>query len=57
MKTVITSETKTVTIDTEGQFTIIGEKINPTSRSKLATQLKERNYDHVPGLVKKQAEA
>ncbi len=57
MKTIITSETKTVTIDTEGPFTIIGEKINPTGRKKLAAQLKERNFDYVRGLAKKQIEA
>ncbi|MCJ7825709.1 MAG: dihydropteroate synthase [Anaerolineales bacterium] len=57
MKTIITSETKVVTIDTEGPFTIIGEKINPTGRKKLAAQLKERNYDYVRGLVLKQIEA
>ena len=57
MKTIIKSETKTVTIDTDGPFTIIGEKINPTGRKKLAAQLKERNYDYVRGLVLKQVEA
>jgi 5-methyltetrahydrofolate--homocysteine methyltransferase len=57
MKTIITSETKTVIIDTNGPFTIIGEKINPTGRKKLAAQLKERNYDYVRGLVLKQVEA
>jgi 5-methyltetrahydrofolate--homocysteine methyltransferase len=57
MKTIIKSETKTVTIDTEGPFTIIGEKINPTGRKKLAAQLKERNFDYVRGLAVKQVEA
>jgi 5-methyltetrahydrofolate--homocysteine methyltransferase len=57
MKTVITSDTKTITIDTDGPFTIIGEKINPTGRKKLAAQLKERNYDYVQDLVQKQVEA
>jgi len=32
MRTTIRSETKTVIIDTEGPFVIIGEKINPTGR-------------------------
>jgi len=57
MKTIIASESKTVTIDTDGTFTIIGEKINPTGRKKLAAQLKERNFDYVRGLVLKQVEA
>jgi 5-methyltetrahydrofolate--homocysteine methyltransferase len=57
MRTIIKSETKTVIIDTDGPFTIIGEKINPTGRKKLAAQLKERNFDYVRGLVLKQVEA
>jgi 5-methyltetrahydrofolate--homocysteine methyltransferase len=57
MKTIIASETKTVTIDTVGPFTIIGERINPTGRKKLAAQLEKRNYDYVRGLVKKQIES
>jgi 5-methyltetrahydrofolate--homocysteine methyltransferase len=57
METLLSSETKTITIDTDGPFTIIGEKINPTGRKKLAAQLKERNYDYVRGLVRKQVKA
>lgn len=57
MKTIIKSETRTVTIDTEGKFTIIGEKINPTGRKKLAARLSERNYDYIRGLVKRQIDA
>ena len=57
VKSIIRSETKAVTIDTDGPFTIIGEKINPTGRKKLAAQLKERNFDYVRDLVLKQVEA
>jgi 5-methyltetrahydrofolate--homocysteine methyltransferase len=57
LKTIITSETKTITIDTDGPFTIIGEKINPTGRKKLAAQLKERNFDYVRDLALKQVDA
>ncbi len=57
MKTIIKSETKIVTIDTDGPFTIIGEKINPTGRKKLAAQLKERNFDYIRSLALKQVEA
>ena len=57
MKTIIKSGTKTVTIDTDGPFVIIGEKINPTGRKKLAAQLKERKFDYVRGLVLMQVEA
>lgn len=57
MKTIIKSETKTITIDTDGPFTIIGEKINPTGRKKLAAELKERNFDYVRDLALRQVEA
>jgi 5-methyltetrahydrofolate--homocysteine methyltransferase len=57
MKTIITSEGKTVTIGTDRPFTIIGEKINPTGSKKLAAQLKERNFDYVRGLALKQVAA
>jgi 5-methyltetrahydrofolate--homocysteine methyltransferase len=57
MKTAIRSETQEVLIDTNGPFAIIGEKINPTGRKKLATQLKERNFDYVADLAMKQVQA
>jgi 5-methyltetrahydrofolate--homocysteine methyltransferase len=56
MKTIIKSVSKQVTIDTDGPFVIIGEKINPTGRKKLAAQLKERNFDYVRDLALKQVE-
>jgi 5-methyltetrahydrofolate--homocysteine methyltransferase len=57
MQTILKSETKTVTIDTDGPFTIIGEKINPTGRKKLAAALTEGNYDYVRDLALKQVAA
>jgi 5-methyltetrahydrofolate--homocysteine methyltransferase len=54
MKTVVKSASKEVTIDTDGPFVIIGEKINPTGRKKLAANLKERNFDYVRDLAAKQ---
>jgi 5-methyltetrahydrofolate--homocysteine methyltransferase len=57
MKTVVKSGLKEVTIDTDGPFTIIGEKINPTGRRKLAAQLKERNFDYLRDLALKQVQA
>lgn len=51
MKTIIKSETKKVAIDTAGLFVINGEKINPTGCKKLATQLRERNFDYVRDLA------
>ena len=38
-RTVIESQTKTVTIDFNEPFCVIGERINPTGRKKLAAQL------------------
>jgi 5-methyltetrahydrofolate--homocysteine methyltransferase len=57
MKTEITSKTKTAVIDTEGPFVVIGEKINPTGRKKLAAALKEGNLDYVRDLADKQVAA
>lgn len=57
MKTVLKSKTKKVEISTDGPFTIIGEKINPTGRKKLAAALQEGNLDYVRDLAKKQIEA
>ena len=56
MKTIIKSEKKEVTISFDSPFTIIGEKINPTGRKKLAAALKEGNYDYVKQLANRQVE-
>lgn len=57
MKTSIASETKTVVVDTEGPLTMIGEKINPTGRKRLAAALTNRDYDYVADLAVRQVEA
>ena len=57
MKTELTSKTKKVVIDTEGPFVVIGEKINPTGRKKLAAALQEGNLDYVRDLANKQVAA
>ncbi|NWG35782.1 MAG: dihydropteroate synthase [Chloroflexi bacterium] len=57
MNTIISSRTKKTTISTDGPFVIIGEKINPTGRKKLAAALQEGNLDYVRDLAKKQIEA
>lgn len=57
MRTAISSETKTVTIDTEGPLTIIGEKINPTGRKKLAAAITDGDYDYITALAVAQVEA
>jgi 5-methyltetrahydrofolate--homocysteine methyltransferase len=54
MKTIVKSESKEIAIDTDGPFAIIGEKINPTGNKKLATALRERNFDYVRDLALKQ---
>ena len=51
MKTIVRSEKKTVAIDTDGPFVILGEKINPTGRKKLAGQIVARNFDYLRGLA------
>ncbi len=57
MKTTISSKTKKATISTDGPFVVIGEKINPTGRKKLAAALQEGNLDYVRELATKQIEA
>jgi len=57
MKTTISSKTKKATINTDGPFVVIGEKINPTGRKKLAAALQEGNLDYVRELATKQIEA
>ena len=57
MKTELTSKTKKAVIDTEGPFVVIGEKINPTGRKKLAAALQEGNLDYVRDLANKQIAA
>jgi len=57
MKTSVTSASKTVTIDTDGPMVMIGEKINPTGRKRLAAALTNREYDYVVELAVNQVEA
>ena len=51
MKTVVRSDKKVVTIDIEGPLVIIGEKINPTGRKKMAEALQSGNWDYVRSLA------
>lgn len=57
MKTELISKTKKAVFDTEGTFVVIGEKINPTGRKKLAAALKDGNLDYVRELADKQIAA
>ena len=56
MHTLLRSATTEVTIKTDGPFVMIGEKINPTGRKKLAEALQQRNFDYVRDLALKQVE-
>jgi 5-methyltetrahydrofolate--homocysteine methyltransferase len=57
MKTELRGKTKKAVIDTDGPFVVIGEKINPTGRKKLAAALQEGNMDYVRDLASKQVAA
>ncbi len=46
-RTVIESKTKTVVIGFDEPFCVIGERINPTGRKKLAAELEAGNYETV----------
>lgn len=54
MKTVVRSDKKVVTIDIEGPLVIIGEKINPTGRKKMAEALQTGNLEYVRNLAVEQ---
>ncbi|TDQ66302.1 5-methyltetrahydrofolate--homocysteine methyltransferase [Maritalea mobilis] len=47
VRTVLSSPTKEVIIGFDQPFCVIGEKINPTGRKKLAAEMKEHNYSTV----------
>ncbi len=46
-ETIISSKTKTVIISPDRPFTIIGERINPTGRKKLAQEMAEGDFSRV----------
>lgn len=54
MHTVLKGKSKEVTIGIDRPFVMIGEKINPTGRKKLAAALTEGNFDYVRQLVENQ---
>ena len=57
MDTIIKSETKEVKISINSPFVVIGEKINPTGRKKLAAALKEGNFEYVKQIALNQVAA
>ncbi len=56
-KTIISSANKEVTIGFDSPFCIIGERINPTGRKKLAEQMKNGDYSMVESDAMAQVEA
>ena len=54
MHTILRSATKEVMVGIDRPFIIIGEKINPTGRKKLAAALTEGNLDYVRQLAESQ---
>ena len=57
VETIISSPTKEITIGFDAPFCIIGERINPTGRKKLAAEMKMGNYDMVVADAKAQIAA
>ena len=57
MQTRLKGVKKEAVIDTEGTMVIIGEKINPTGRKKLAAALQEGHFDFVRELATSQVAA
>lgn len=53
---VLSSERKTVEIDLDGPFQVIGERINPTGKKKLQAELLEGNLTLVRSMAKEQEE-
>jgi 5-methyltetrahydrofolate--homocysteine methyltransferase len=56
-KTVVSSATKEVVIGFDQPFCVIGERINPTGRKKLAAAMKEGDYSMVEADALAQVEA
>lgn len=57
MKTVVSSATRTVVIGPDEPFVIIGERINPTNRKRLAEELRRFDFSRVRAEALTQVEA
>src|SRR5580698_6756320 len=57
MDTILRSRSRTVTISSEGPFTIIGERINPTGRKLFAEELRGGDLSRVAADATMQLEA
>ena len=53
---VLSSERKIVEIDTDGNFMVVGERINPTGKKKLQEELREGRMDLVRQFAREQEE-
>jgi len=56
MQTIVKSAKESVIIDTDGQMVIIGEKINPTGRKKMAAALEDGDFEYLKNLAISQVE-
>jgi len=57
MRTTLRGTKTEVVIDAQGPVVVVGEKINPTGRTKLAEALARGNFDYVVELARRQASA
>ncbi|OLD64227.1 MAG: methyltetrahydrofolate--corrinoid methyltransferase [Acidobacteria bacterium 13_1_40CM_2_68_5] len=57
MKTVLSSKTRTIVLGPDEPFVIIGERINPTNRKKLAAELRRFDFSRVKSDAIAQVEA
>lgn len=55
-KRLLASERKTVEIELDGQFLVIGERINPTGKKELQAQLRQGCFDLVCEMARDQEE-
>ena len=55
-KRLLASERKTVEIDLDGPFMVVGERINPTGKKKLQAELREGNLNLVRNMAREQEE-
>lgn len=57
LQTVVSSSTKTVVIGSDQPFTVIGERINPTGRKKLAEEMAAGDFSRVESDARAQVQA
>lgn len=53
-KRLLASERKTVAIELDGPFLVVGERINPTGKKKLQAELREGSVDMVRAMAQEQ---